>query len=63
MNNENSKEIINNKSKIINNLVQEETEIVMPYEQWEAFVRDINLSDKQIPSLAKLLKIDSIFEN
>lgn len=62
MSEENIRETLNNSSEIINSSL-EETEIVMPLEQWEFFVRDINRSGKQIPSLARLLKKNNIFED
>lgn len=54
--------IIDNAYEKANEVIAEETNIVMPPEQWEAFCEALDSPPKRIPALAKLLNSASVFD-
>lgn len=53
--------IVGNACEKANEIIAEETNIMMPAEQWEAFCQALDSPPKRIPALAKLLNSASVF--
>jgi len=53
--------IISNACEVAKQIIAEETNVVMPPEQWQAFCQALDSPPKRIPALAKLLNSESVF--